>query len=119
MPLYGPGVCNRNTRFRAGRSGIPAVPVPWTLLYAQRRGGMVSCRLASLPKSSGPSGWGRKVDKVVLAPLRHVYCAPYQGYVGSDGMPVVGGDGEHGNGLAKQVLLELDALAAGQVMSRS
>ena len=67
----------------------------------------------SFAQSSGPLRWGLKVDKVVLAPLRHVYCAPYQGYVGSDGMPVVGGDGEHGNGLAKQVLLELDALVAG------
>ena len=28
-------------------------------------------------------------------------------------MPVVGGDGEHGDGLAKQILLESDALVTG------
>ena len=53
--------------------------------------------------------------RVVLALLRRVYSAsaPNQGDVGSDGIPVVGGDGEHGNELAKQVVLESDALAAG------
>ena len=45
--------------------------------------------------------------------LRRVYCAPYQGDVGSDDLPVVGGDGKHCDGLAKQVLLEPDALVSG------
>ena len=68
---------------------------------------------------SGLLGWRPKAEKVVLALLRRVYCAPYQGDVGSYGVPVVGGDGEHGDGLAKQVLLEPDAMVAGyeQVMA--
>ena len=54
-----------------------------------------------------------------MALLRCVYCALYQGDVCSDGTPVISGDGEHGDGLTEQVLLEPDALVAGyeQVMA--
>ena len=66
-----------------------------------------------LGKPSVSLGRWSKAEKVVLALSHGVYCGPYRGDVASYGVPVVGGDGEHSDALAKQVLLEPDALAAG------
>ena len=66
-----------------------------------------------LGQPSGPLGWWSKTEKVVLALPRGVYGGPYQGDVGSYGVPVASGDSEHSDALAKQVLLESDALVAG------